>query len=506
MSALRLAVICTTLAAACDADVLSGVQPEAPVPNAPPAPSRRWTESFDHRGQLQALEGSAVLDTNRGLLTLASETLPPLEGTGRVAVDREMAGAGIAEGEVVEVAGDLDVGDSLEIRASTALRISGHIRAGDGGLVLAAGRRVEIDGQLETSGPVELVVAQSGGEIIVRGAIRAPLIRLRGRGSARILGTLDARDLAVPPGTGEIRIDLYENVLVAGAEAAIRAGDGGTVRLETLGAVAVMDAARWVDDAAWSIGAGLVLIDEESALILGELAVVAAEQLIVGRESELESGGTEMSLVAGAIELGLGARVAGVGRGGTSLRLEAGQELRAGAGARVTSLAPSCERGAVFVRVGGPYIGDGEASFVPAPVAADCSAGTRNPVATVLAHRIEGIGPRIDGPGDGGFSSDPNLRVSVPAVQTEASGRWLARPFPVPVGATLRLDSYLEDRPEGTGVSLLLADTDDEDGDPRDFRPVEGFVARSRFVVAQIEIYGRRFDAPRLEEISFVWD
>lgn len=497
-------------AAACSADaVVAGADSTpAPPPSAgerPGPPVRGWTESFDHRGQLQGIDGSAVLDSNRGLLTLFVESLPHLGGTGEFFVDQEKASFGLAEGQVLEVTDNIDVGDGLELRASNALKVSGQLRAGEGGLLLAAGRSIEINGELSSTGPIELVITELTGEIVVRGSIRAPLIRLRGRGSTRILGLIDAEASPGPTGFGEIHVELYGAVSLEGPSAALRSGDEGTVRIETLNELRFRDGARAIDPGTWSIGAGQVLVDEGSALVVGGLSVVAEDELRLGAEVEIETGGDEASFVASAIELGLGTRIDGVASGGTSLRIEAAEELRARDAATVTSVSPSCSQGEVVVRVGGPYRGEGVASFLPAPIAAVCPPEARRPEATVIAHRIEGQAPVLGTP-DARAVEDPNLRVSVPTLQTHASGRWISQPFIVPTGVSLTMGSFMGELAEGTGLTVLVGSTQRPDTEPLELRPFEdGWTANDRFVVVRLDLYGRRFDAPRLEEISLVW-
>lgn len=510
-------------ALACSAsDSLSGAQPPergAPTPNA--QPSALWSESFDHREQLGRLEGSALLDTNLGLLTLPAEPMPASSARGELSLMSGLPG-GLARADVVVIPEGVSVEapDAVEIQGGDTVRIAGELRAGPGGILVSAERRIEITGRITALGPIELVIRAPDGQVVIDGELLASAggaesgdarVEVRGRGALRVGGsvrvenTVEAYEGPAPT----VRAAVYGPIeLSAGAQ--IEAGATGRVDLGTTAGVVLAASADLTDEATWTVGAGAFEAEPGSRLSVGPLSVTAETTAVLGAGAVLTSAGEELAVVAGTIALAEDAQMIGLGEGATSLRLEAAQRLEVRTGARLEAQTPTCSRrGQVIVRVAGVFAGLGPVALRSAPVGADCPDADPSGV-LVVAHRYEGVFPVLPDASAtfGAPRVDPQLRIVVPAIDARTAGRWVSTPF-LTSRAPPRLARFDAALPEGTQASVALGAAETADGEGMDFvawDPANPDAWRRHvgapFWVIRVELKGRRFDAPVVQGLE----
>ncbi len=253
----------------CGADnVIFAVSPDAgtqrPGPSmdasaSPPPLASLIVEDFDNKRQLDSEMGNVEVDANQGIATLSSKNIPALEGTGVESYEGRVESDGLIEAEsiLIHEEGLMIASDSLELRATDQVRISGRVRAGRGGITVIASRSIAITGELESDGPVQLIVTSEKGMIEIAGRIltyanidqeRAPDITLAGRGQISIQGELQT---FAPDGTtgGSILINVYDNIRVSGFGAYIAAnaepeGTAGAIQLKSESEVYLEEGAR----------------------------------------------------------------------------------------------------------------------------------------------------------------------------------------------------------------------------------------------------------------------
>jgi hypothetical protein len=480
-----------------------------------------WAESFDHRGQLARLEGSAVLDTNRGRLTLPAEPMPRLEASGRLNLGPHASlGLARAESVVLPAGARLDAPDALEIRAANTVRIAGELRAGPGGVFIAAGHRVEISGRIEARGPIEIVLRDPSGVVAIDGEVvtvgggpeSGPArIDVRGRGAVEIGGRLAAEHVAPAPeaSTPEIRVGVYGDIALSPG-ARLEAGAEGRVELSTNARVRLDAGAHLEGAATWTVGARRVEVAPGASLEVGQLALTAETTARFGEGARVASSGAELAIVARTLTVEGRAELLGVGPEGTSLRLEAARRLEVREGARVAAETPACgDRGQVVVRVAGPFVGGERVAFEPAPLAARCPNADPSRV-LIEAHAFEGVVPRFPAlePPAGETRVDPGLQIVVPPTAASIGGRWTSRPLPAAGGAP-RLAAMDVTRPAGTSVRIALGVADGPEAPGRDFvdhDPADpdawAVHAGAAHWVVRVYLAGRRFDAPVVRHLA----
>lgn len=476
-----------------------------------------WVESFDHRGQIQTLEGSARVDSNRGVLDLQTGRLAELEAEGRV---RLTPGDGLmgtirADEVVLGASETLSVPDGLEIVAQSRVQIDGQLITGAGGLVIVAGETIEISGAIVSSGAITLVVTSPDGVIRINGRVLtrtsaglgvAPPILLTGRGSVEIWGHLGVETYGMGGSAvgGRVRFDVYGDVTFTGPQPDLILGLGGRVEIESTGAVRFEEGTLVLTTATWSIGARALHLGTGAEVEAGGFSAVAEDQITLGEASALRMGGLEASLVAEEFVLGSGSEIIASGDGGSNLRIEAGTGMTADAGALVATFGPRCALGRLFVRVGGTYLGRGPARFRSAEPAPDCTASP-SAEPTLRAQAFEGTAPELSAGEEAVLDSE--LRVPVPAIEARTAGRWLSRPIRIPLGAEVRIEQLLASIPEGTAVEISLGEADGPTDWGRNFVPLRDLAPprTTDYSVVRIDLVGRRFDTPSVDHLVLTW-
>lgn len=500
---------------------------------APRSPQVDWVETFDNRGQLRALSGSAVLDSNRGRLTLPVDPMPRLEGSGDGLVVREdeaMSGRATASDLQVAASEAVAAPDGIELLASDTVRIDGLIRAGPGGLVAAAGQRIEVNGLIESEGPVELIITEPGGEIVIEGSVisqrgptsfEPPRILVRGRGRLVVRGQLGTRNGGADEvtGTPEISISLYGDVIIEGPTARVGGGTGGRVELVTTGRLVFADESTLIDTAAWTVGAEAIQVGARAHVQLGRLTAVAETRIELRDAARLGAGGDFLALTARTVSLGPSSLITSTGADqGTSIRLRAAERLVAHDDATVQVDFAWCGPGGeVAVRIAGPYQGLGLAAFRGAVDSPGCEteSGSRT---TLVAREVDGISPNLGPNADARPQIERDVRVAVPATAARVSGRWESRPFSAGLERRPRLTDLAADIPSGSRVGVALGVADGPDGSGRSFveLPFEssesleipseasGWAVHdgADWLVIRIDLQGRLHDVPSVDHLA----
>ncbi|MCK6544425.1 hypothetical protein L6R52_01015, partial [Myxococcota bacterium] len=316
---------------ACGADgALSNVDPPDDTRPADRVPGilSNLREDFINR-ELVESHGGVELDVNRGLVRLPTQTIPEIRGEAlkSYATTVDENGVVTAAQILVENGAVLRASDAIELVATDLLRVSGEIRAGRGGLTLAAGKRLVIDGHIESEGPIHIAIGDEDGTIELTGTILAaatpeglvPSITLSGRGTATIGGRV-------------------ETVAMAG-------GTSGSVFAHLYGALVVGPWARVATLAEPGGIAGGIRLKSEREITLHEGASIGAASKIAGLapEGAALAGTGDVELEADVIELGPRSAITGgdtldVGGSiaitvGSSLTVHDGAIVRAGGGA-----------------------------------------------------------------------------------------------------------------------------------------------------------------------------
>ncbi|MEL7367426.1 MAG: hypothetical protein AAFN74_00835 [Myxococcota bacterium] len=182
-------------------------------------------EDFNNEDWL--VETSSVIhDTNLGVLTLPIESIPNVFSTGRAIYSSPDDTDGLIEASsiTVEPPADLRAVDAMQLRAQDFVLIQGSITAGNGGITIVAGNRIEIEGQLDSRGPIRLQVANPDGEIIIGGSVvtravfqggEAPPIIIQARSRVTLEGELITTADNGYIG-GDIAVTVYGDVVIDG--------------------------------------------------------------------------------------------------------------------------------------------------------------------------------------------------------------------------------------------------------------------------------------------------
>lgn len=498
---------------------LSGPYTEPPA-DAGPADSgarRVYIESFDHRGQLAELEGSAVLDSNQGQLTLPVVDVPGGFGTDSLQLGAEEARAGLIQGQHLSIpaGAELDAPDALELRAAGVVDLAGDLHVGIGGLVIVAGTGIHIRGRIESEGPITLFVTKPEGSIRIEGQlatveprtnpIAVPMagISISGRGGLHASGRIQLAG----QGTPNLSVDLSGDVYFD-SSFALETIEDARVELNTTGAVEFADDLVLRSEAQWIIGASTLRFGTYGNYQLGRLSGLAEASIEIGAGTEVSAGGDELALVAAELKIGPDGQVLGIGESGTSLRLEATSRMDVGHRALVASVTAACEdRGAVWVRIAGPYHGEGEARFRAADQTLASCPDTDTANLVFVARSVEGTPPDLGG---AELRIDPALRVVTPAIAARAFGRWTSKPFAVSPDAEPFLANAVFTHPLGTEVRILLGRAEGPDAQPEAFLAADEHGRwpeheGASWLVLRVELEGSTFDAPVVQLIALGW-
>lgn len=554
------------LSTGCGTDAFLAVENPAPSNNNTPPDEQlpgvitHVFENFDNQRNVSAVTGQAELDVNQGILTLPSESIPRIDGYGTDMIRGRVERNGLVEAEQIVVAemGSLEASDAVEMRAIDTVRVIGDIRAGRGGVTLIGGRGVYVEGNIDSLGPVRILVQAADGEIEVSGriSVRAssdhleatpPHVELLGRGSVRVSGGIESSADAGRMG-GDVRVQVYGPIKVYGATAHITThaeGDGapGTIRLRSEGSVNLGDGARVgrpdisAVDLDLLLGGhveiqGTVIRLEDGATIEagdgvqkgGAVFLSAREAIALDTGSTVRSGNGEEggSLFLKAQRVGIGqgsALTAGVGgEHGALFEIDAVERLDIVSDAMVRGGHTACGpggtvsiavAGSVRVRDGATLRGgDGAVGF-----------GTRGCDDTgaggdvrIQAHSVdapEGVLAAGRGFPDGvvEVTLDESLEVPPPNLSVGTTGAVISKIFDRGVhalGTVPVLVSAEMDTPEGTSVNIELCGDAEAIGPftrCADAADPEALVelADAQYLRYRLRLVGRVFDAPVLD-------
>lgn len=520
----------------------AGVGPGTPV----------FREDFGHMGYVESTS-VAVVDVNHGWATLPAREFPLLGGEGVRTVSEVLSYNGLIEASsvVVDAAATVGASDSLELRASDTIHISGSIRAGSGGVRLVAGRAIYVDGSIESDGPIQLELASPTGTLRVSG--RLVTLATEGRSSGAI--TIQAR--------GEVELD---GTLETGAA---RYGDSGSISVTAYGAVVVQsDVAQLVAGTSLGGTGGSVDLSSELRVHLaqGRLAggtldvsasmrtgraghvTVEAPEVVLERAANLSGGGAPEGAggkvwlrATGAIVVGRSVQLAGGGgRTGGNVELESATasvagRLRAGSGEteagrviiqnsshtyveREAQLAAGdglCASGGdvVLLTAGNVYVAEADTELLGgrggSSAGSTCLGDYAGGNINVLAHAVYGpleavsVGGLGTPPGVLNQRLDPSFTREAPELQTHTTGWVVSVPLPRPpwvIGLSPVLTELRATIPDGTSAVVQLSDADAE---PPVWHTLEvgdrtggadlALVSRLRYRVLLI---GRVLDAP----------
>jgi hypothetical protein len=520
----------------------AGVGPSTPL----------FREDFGHLGYVESTS-VAVVDVNHGWATLPALEFPLLGGEGVRTVSDSLSYNGLIEASsvVVDAAATVGASDSLELRASDTIHISGTIRAGSGGVRLVAGRAIYVDGTIETDGPIQLELTSPTGTLRISG--RLVTLATEGRSSGGI--TMYAR--------GQVELD---GTIETGAA---RYGDSGSIAVTAYGAVVVQsDLAQLVAGTSLGGTGGSVELSSELRvqLALGRLSggnlevsasmrtgraghvTIEAPEVLLERAANLSGGGApegaggKVSLRAtGAIVVGRSVQlVGGGGRTGGNVELESATasvagRLRAGSGEaeagrviiqnssdtyveREAQLAAGdglCASGGdvVLLTAGDVYVASTDTELLGgrggSSAGSTCLGDYPGGNVNVLAHAVFGpleavsVGGLGQPPGVLNQRLDPSFTREAPELLTHTSGWVVSVPLTRPewvIGLAPVLTELRATVPDGTSAVVQLSDADADQtvwyslavGD----RTGGADLALARRVRYRVLLIGRVLDAP----------
>lgn len=242
-----------------DINFVPGPGNPPPPPEGPATQITAIREDFDNRHQVAEID-RAQLDVNAGVLSLEVDPLPELDGTGETVIDQNLETNGRIEAKNISILAGVTVNalDGLELRASGAVEVHGLIRAGLGGVTIAAAHRIVLAGRIESRGPVRIQTTQTHAEVRVSGGILArntanddgepSAIAFRGRGSVWLAGRIETSAEAGQT-AGDISVRVYGSTTVTGTTAVVHAtsevgGIPGSVRFWSESSLRLINGAR----------------------------------------------------------------------------------------------------------------------------------------------------------------------------------------------------------------------------------------------------------------------
>lgn len=521
--------------------------------------SEHLLEDFDNQRLVDSVTGAAILDVNRGVLTLPVEPIPSVdgEGVGMFQSRAELNGLVEAESILVSESGSLEASDAVELRAHDVVRISGTVRAGTGGVTVIAGRGVYVDGVIESRGPVRILVEDPQGTLQIAGRVSVlassddagsspPDIALAGRSPVEIRGQVLSHAEAGRMG-GSVQIRVYGEIRVQGYDARVLAtaahrGTPGRIQLRSEATVTLTEGAGLgvgedVTDADEALGGdvevqgttvrvegGARLVAGDGAVTGGAVFLVARDALAIDDYARVRSGGGPEggSLIFKAARIGIGRGTvvqAGQGRStGALFRIEASDRLDLVDGAVVQGGDTACGAGGdVQLAVGGllrvrseteVWGGSGSLDFGNPTCSRPAAGGN------VFAQAREGEGletalmpGRGVPPGEVNIALDPSFTVAPPSLTVGTFGRVLSKVFdrgPAAQGLIPQLVAWDARLPEGTSVQVELAGASEPAGPYEDWvwlddKEALPRLAAGRFFRYRVTVTGRAYDAPELD-------
>ncbi|MBK6689707.1 MAG: hypothetical protein IPG45_34900 [Deltaproteobacteria bacterium] len=544
----------------CGGDVLLDAPEPRPSPDGGvirrPENLTRLREDFDNLHLVESTEPGEVVDVNRGIASLPTYTFPIIEGFGISNYDENLVVNDLLEAQVIHVApgATLEVPDSVELRAALTITVQGTIRAGAGGVILAAqeGIFIEPGALIESDGPVTLLLGSPEGEIRIDGDISTwartnnkerPNLEVIGRGQLTVGGQLLT---FAEPGqqSGDVRLNFYGDVVVTGRAARIAAtAQAGAIP----GVVRIFSEAN-LKIAEGSIGTGFNYdsIDgsQGGALELraNTIELNSGGNVVAGRT--IEAGGDLQLTAQERIEVGDGCLVqaGGGAKGGSTVvrtkdlvlkgssRVAGGTGERQGGGLGVEAASRIFVDGPGTLAAGDAACGDGgHASFVTgglfhatggavvrggdADISGRCSRGSPGGDVILQAASIVGLETGARGgagqPAGRVIRNETTVALTNPDLSLGSSGRILSKVVDrgeAAVGKRPLLLDFGGETPLGTSITVRLcgvANLDDPFLDWRDVtepegEPLEAF-RQARYFRYRVELHGRAFDTPVLD-------
>lgn len=502
-----------------------------------------------------------IHDVNQGLVRLPTIQFPEALGDSIRTYDypAELNGVIAADQIVIMPEGTLRASDSVELNAADLVHVNGQIIAGPGGVTIAAGRAVMINGSIESQGPIRILLSDPTGHIEINGRVIGystgerdipASIELLGRGVI-IVGGQVATKAGIGLRAGMITFDAYGDIQIVGPANVSSTGDEGAIsgnikirsetRVEVSGGATIGDRAAMADPLTSLLGgsgdieiqAPEVELGDETTIAAtsaiegrgGSIMVTAGRILRTGRSAFLSAGAGLLggSIAVNAVAAELGDRTSlrgGIGLSGAGLlRIEASSALTLGESTQLLGGDGVCADGGsttVFVAgeltlAGGSVIagGGGGVSANQRPCAIQ---NYRGGGVEVIAHAVEGdeSGIRV---GNGVYNAErrvtinpdhevlpPNLKVAASGwVESDVLDRGEAAIGQVP---TLRL-LLVKDLPIGTHATLQLAGSATHD------QPIDKWIVLddedssnltalrdARYFRYKLTLVGRVFDTP----------
>ncbi len=516
-------------------------------------------EDFDNTIWIERKQG-VLHDINQGQVTLPVRELRTSQSSGTAVFAGAADTDGLVEADliVVDTGGRVEAADSVELRATREVVVSGDIEAGSGGVAILGGDRVVITGNIESRGPVSLQLVNPDGQILVAGRVRtragldptapdAPGIEIVGRGSAEISGEL-VTEAAEGRTAGEIFVSMYGKVEIRSgriASTAEPAGIAGAVHIRSEQAVELSSAGRIgpafsalePDERGGriSIESPFIRVGELSQVRAGQSKGVgspvilnATETIEVGPSARIETGpgSTSGPLTIRTTTMLVGAdsavRVgpAQVAAGG--LVIEAADRLVVGSGATIEGGRTFCGGGGqVTVTVAGVLLvepgarlagGDSAAADAVLPCSQPHPGGNLT-IRARAAHDYEtAVSPGTGSP-DGVVLVDlsADVKVAAPTLPSDRLGFIRSRVIDrggEDVGFRPMLSELVADIPEATRVEVSLAGSDQAAGPFTDWVDLNGPsgglepLRSRRFLRYRVLLYGRAFDTPAVDYLE----
>jgi hypothetical protein len=212
--------------------------------HSPPANTTRIREDFDNHNFVDQ-QSNVIIDYNKGLVTLSTPVFPEIDDTHLQTYQNAIDVNGTVQASDIVVDGKamLNASDSIELLAQHLLNVTGEIHAGAGGVTLAAGDQVIIDGRIDSEGPIKILLGSNTGTVAIAGTVNAISamttsdLKIIARGQVNITGQVMASaDMGLA--SGDVLISAYGKVTVTGVGAAVvtsaqAQGTTGALRIQS---------------------------------------------------------------------------------------------------------------------------------------------------------------------------------------------------------------------------------------------------------------------------------
>lgn len=507
-------------------------------------------EGFDNRDFVEESD-NVEIDFNNGLVRLPIELFPEIKSDQPMHYAGDVEQNGTVSADQILLAGHLRASDSIELLARDVLKVSGEIHAGVGGVTLAAGERIIVDGVIESEGPIKILLGREAGAIEITGRItaissfekRPASVRLIARGRVLISGEITTTAETGLP-SGDIAVHAYGAIEIRGAGAVVSAtfkddGPSGRVQLKSEADVVIDEGASVGGDTGAAprppaagqrgflnnggieiqaervtIGSGAKVTAASSVYGTGGSVLIMAGTHLLTRDRSMISSGA--GVVGGGVTIRAGsARFESTSRisGGSGLqvvsptRIETAKGLFFGNGASVAGGDGVCTTGGdIGIQVGGQLALALGARISGGAGARDvftlgCS-GLSYPGGSVELIARAAIG--LEGAVSGGSGATPgSVRTTIdpwythPAPNLTVTSRGWVQSRVIDRGDAARgqrptLVEYTMSRPTGTKVEILLAGSNSETGPAAAWEDMLGAPAELSAALSQARYFRYR--------------